>query len=106
LLSHGNKKGNFILGHWICTFLMLLPFRTAPHVVLTPIIKLFLLLLYTKFAAVTSGKYMFSDGLRWPLCKDHSTPKEVEKELGVQDKLTKYLELHSKDPKMVRELRS
>lgn len=57
------------LGHWLSTFLMLQPFKTVPHVVVTPTVKLYWFLLQNcKFDTV-----IFGDPCHTP--KHHSTPK-------------------------------
>ncbi|EGV96707.1 hypothetical protein I79_017196 [Cricetulus griseus] len=40
------EKMKYNLNHWFSTLLMLQPFHTVPHVVMTPTMKLFLLLLH------------------------------------------------------------
>lgn len=64
-----------ILHHLHSAFLTPHPFNTAPHVVLTPIIRLCLLLLHNcNLATLMTYMSLFPSGLRWPLWKGHWTP--------------------------------
>jgi hypothetical protein len=64
----------YYLNQWFSTSLMLQSLNTIPHVVVTPAIKLFLLLLHNcNFDSYELNVNMFSSDLWWPLWKGHLT---------------------------------